>query len=443
MPVTVSSPQKRTDLMSESRGKPKVLFFDVWAYGKKYLDPLFTELNTQGFEVVFASNDERIGASLGAAGKTTLSKWKEKRVGCGDDDCLSADIDLSNYDGSFLKMFQAVRPDVLVVISLHGLEQRHACFVANELAIPTAMIMHGIRGDSATTNTANASLVETCLKILSRWRRITYYLKCFRHYMHDRVRLRGSTELARRSNLRDLASLLISHKKYMLRPGSSDQINYDLLSVTHAKDVGYYQRNYGVGSLSKNTKFIVHGSLDLGQLLTEEAKSFAIRFDEKKVLFISQPVVSQGLVSKADFVQVISSLAAVCCTRGLQLVIRPHPRDDLELLNELASKFHLAISEDTLNEDIWTAGIVVGLNSSLLYSASLLGKSVIIFAIPSYPPLEAIQDLAVIDFTADEEKLERDTLKLVSSLILSSPSLPLQIQAPEKLLLQAIAELCG
>lgn len=424
--------------MGEAR--KKILFFDIWAYGKGCIGPLMKELSTAA-EVLYVGNDCQISTSLMRDRRDNLAQYRKRReLECADD-YLDGDIDLKEYGGSFVRLLTALKPDVVVVISSHGVEQRHLVFVCDQLGIPTVLVMHGVREHSADAPKPQPSLWQKMQSVQRTIRRSLYYVKRFSTYMADRIRLLGYSEILRVANWRDCCFLFLRHRAYVLNPPQNDQFEYDLVSVTSDLDKKYFNNNYGIGKGAKPTKFVKHYSFDLSNVLGDDRREM----DPGLVVFVSQPVVSHHLMSEQGFSLLIESLADACKSCGMELVVRPHPRDDITILEKLQRQFKFELSEESMQDDFWRSAVMVGINSSLLYSAAVMRKRVIAVDCQTYPLTAVLraEKLEIVEFCEQQALLTSRLLETLTRLTDLPIFEPPKLQKPESFLSREILGLAS
>ena len=105
------------------------------------------------------------------------------------------------------------------------------------------------------------------------------------------------------------------------------------------------------------------------------------------VVFLSQPWVELGLVTKQAYTRYLEVMAESCRARGLAFAVRPHPAED-----ESVFAGHQTVSSRVpaeLDARITSARAVVGVSSTaLLNLAAIHGTPAVRLALPELAPLE-------------------------------------------------------
>lgn len=343
--------------------RKKILIFDSWSIGMNYTSGLAEVLDK--YNVCYLHMDslqkqssknvtEKIKVFKNDRYKTYYKLYDEV-------------YDIKEYDFSVLKAIEEIKPDLMVFISLHNFEQRYVNEIAFFKNIPCIMFMHGVRGE-----VENLSLNISGIKdFANKTKRGKFYFKLYYYYLHD---LRYFEKVNIKLHLNRFYNLIFKHRLFVESPKKDRGLNYETLFITNKNDVDYYERNYGLSNI--NTNFKIIGHIDFHEII----KGLATKklFPENILLFISQALVRDVGMPEEEFVNAIKISIYLAKELNLNFVLRPHPRDDFELLNKLKDKLGFQISSNDLYTDLAEAKIISGFNSTVLLSAQLLRKPLVI-----------------------------------------------------------------
>jgi hypothetical protein len=350
----------------------KILFVDSWSLGLRITTPLAKELN-KDFDCYYFHFDN-LQAKSGKAVKKNIENFNKQDYKA----FYKKIISFNEYNCSITNLIQELNPDLLIFISLHGFEQKYVNEIASYHNKPCVLFMHGLK--SYDFKGVKSFFIK---KIIYKFPRIIHFTKLYLYYLKDIKRNqinRSFIEKFKRFYL-----ITIKHSKFLFNPGKDFGCNYKLIFTTTKNDENYFKNNYG---LTDSTKFKIIGHIDnhnlINVLLNQNIKI------QKKVLFISQPLVKEGLLSVKDFRAAIESINTISKKLNLTLTVRPHPSDDIELLNKLKTELNFEISQKKLEEDLIESEIISGFFSTLLFTAQILEKPMIIFKIENLPYLEVI-----------------------------------------------------
>ena len=107
-------------------------------------------------------------------------------------------------------------------------------------------------------------------------------------------------------------------------------------------------------------------------------KYYGMRDDKKTLVFVSQPLSKQSYSYGYNEHQVIRLLLdAIADCKNIDLIIRPHPREDIGDLMQYASPNVTIQRKGLVHELLMAADLVVGMNSELLVEACYLGCAVL------------------------------------------------------------------
>lgn len=352
--------------------KKVVLFFDTWIVGTKFTFKI-AEYLKETYDVYYLSMDDMICKTSKSIGtvitdfkKNDLEKYK---------DSYNAVYDFSFFENSFDKVFNKLKPDVLITISLHGFEHRYINEIASYKNIPCVMFMHGIR--SMETNTTQSLKLKKIFHYLSR---TVYFTKVFTFYLADLKKVSNKTfEFA--PTVKRYFNLILRHSKFTNTPNSDEGLSYHTIHVLNEIDKDYYKKNYGLSS-STNYKVIFHPDVIevLDRLKTKSNENIS---KSDIALFVSQPFSSAGMLSFDDYEKTVLYAKQISEYLNLELVIRTHPRDDFEFIDLICKKYKIRKSTNDLFIDIAVPKLFFGFNSTFFLQVKEFGCPILFFNLPS------------------------------------------------------------
>jgi len=264
-------------------------------------------------------------------------------------------IDYKRFNRSVYESIKSIEPDVAVFISIHGFQMRWANYICNKQNINTLHFMHGVKTDKVDKNED-----EKLGKLISKIPRVQYYSKMYMQYLGDLLFNKNIKSPALNKVIYDFYELILKHNKYDYNPKYKHTVNYDTICMISETDRIFFNKRYNLDCSKK----VIVGHTDMDEILDKKNEKVDI---EDKVLYISQPLTDDG-ISLKKIVRNIVRLSDAVHSHGYKFVVRPHPRDDEEIIAELRSR-DISISQNTLAEDILTSSIVAGVDSTLLLSA--------------------------------------------------------------------------
>lgn len=347
--------------------RKKILFFDTWIVGTKFTYKV-AEFLKESFDVYYVSMDEMQSKSSKSI-KDTIVNFKKEELHKYQH-CFTALYDFSNFESSVNKMFGYLKPDIIISISLHNFEHRYINELAQYWNIPCIMFMHGIRS-------AETDIVQTLYykKTLHYFTRTKYFIKIFFLYLKD-IKSGNSRDIQLFPTFKRLFNLILNHSKFTNTPYNDLGINYHTIHILNERDKEYYVKNYGI---NESTRFIITSHADTIEIIDQLKKENNEISVSDTALFISQPYISVGLISLTDYEKAISYAKKVSDSLGLTLLIRPHPRDDFEVIDYLSNKYKIQKSNNDLYTDIFKSKIFIGFNSTFLYQVMSIGKPILFF----------------------------------------------------------------
>jgi len=115
--------------------------------------------------------------------------------------------------------------------------------------------------------------------------------------------------------------------------------------------------------------------------------------DKSKILFVSQPL--ESLDYGYDELSVLSDTIEALEKDNIncEVVVRLHPRDKEDKFNKILKKGNVSVfldENDNLEESISSSGLILGMNSMVLFQSAVAGKKVI-----SYQPNLKVNDCLI------------------------------------------------
>lgn len=337
--------------------------------------------------------------------------------------------DFSEFNKDFRRLFEEVKPDIVLVTSMHYVEHRAALHFAKEYGVLRAFIPHGIfqlnHNIQFASGATNKSLMEI---ILDKAPRALYYFNLFWmcHFQRN-PSSRGTLWGA----LSCFYNLLRHYSNWQWRPAVNVQQYYsDLLDVALVYDPSlkdFYLENSR--EMFKNADFIITGTLDSGKLLREiKSKPSLLQANinsSSHAYFVSSPYpeyfTEQGAAALAEL---LSRLKTVVASAGCQqLIYRAHPGEPGWFVDKVCTLAELVRDTEPGTEGLIRAALICGTSSSLLYNAILLRKPLVVvasrkirFDAPYYEPLISYPKI-VIDLDSNSEALIREHSAAISAAI--------------------------
>jgi hypothetical protein len=391
-----------------------VLVFDCWLPGFLYIKDL---VGMEGVTLTYVHNSE---SQMGQPAKE-YEDFKTR---------LETPIwvkDFSEFDKDFSRLFEVINPDVLLVTSMHYVEHRSALLFAKEYGVLRAFIPHGIFKLNGTNESVSSDSKGTRFEnILNKVPRVLYYTNLFWSSHFQRTLSKRGTLYSAFTCFRDL---LLYYPSWQWRPAAKVQKYYaDLVDVALVYDLSlkdFYLENSR--DFFVKTDFIMCGTLDSGKLLREiKAKPSllqASRNSTPSAYFVSSPYPEFFSEHGASVLAgLLKSLKSLVVSAGChQLVYRAHPGEPGWFVDKVCTLAELVRDTEPGTEGLIRATLICGTSSSLLYSATLLGKPIVIvasrrirFDLPYYEPLISYPKIT-IDLDSDLEVLIREHCTAISA----------------------------
>lgn len=352
----------------------KILIFEPWIVGYYYVHDLI--LSDEVNDYIYVHCDSAQTGQVLA----DLNNWKKNwHTGF---ECKIQDFKDFKYDYSY--MLKTVAPDRILLLSLHSIEQRSVSYIGEILGVKSVFIQHGIFTDDI--GTYNKTILAYIGNLRNTLARVMYFLKM---QLYLKRSLRSISE--RWSNLDFIAStneLIFRHVKYKWSP---NKVNKRFLKlhrgyVTDASAVDLFERM----GFSREI-FQVSGPIDCFKV-NKVLKRLKDSDLQRRVYYISSPDV---LEHKRDFFDKLEEFICELKSSNIGFIYRRHPGEP-EVNNEYLNSIEdLEVDRSQGLEAMINSSVVLGINSSLLYTASLVKSSTLLLDIDGMPIQNQI--LAEID----------------------------------------------
>jgi hypothetical protein len=331
--------------------------------------------------------------------------------------------DFAEFGYNFKTLFERVKPDALLVMSLHHIEDRTALLYAKSRGVPCHFIPHGIfllrDANPAVDNLQGFS--AKVQRLFFKLPRVAYYTRFFWRF-HFAFRREGVIATRFGQAVVVYLELIGNYFRWQWRPGPETQAYYasmiDNLIVYDASLEDYYRRNYG--RVVAGARFIASGTLDVAQLVRHlKANPEAVPSERRTAYFISSPYPEYFDEPQASICKdVVRKLRDLVLAAGYdRLVYRPHPGETAEFTRFICTDLDIEVDTAGGIGGLVGAELICGSSSSLLYVAVILKKKILVLDsqrikvdAPYYEPLISYP---AVQFNAD---LERDETALADLL---------------------------
>ncbi len=359
----------------------KILFIDTWRAGLFYTDRVVEALSSR-HKAYYLHFESLVMPYLPQNRREMALKTYRDRSA--NDVYYAGIFDHDVFGNSIASAIETIDPSVVVFIAVHNFPARWGNLVSVGKSIPTLHFMHGVNVRYAAS--VGGGAIEQVRKLYYNLKRAAYYVEAFRRYAGDARKLDRPPALV--DLLAELYELIFRHHKYDFSPTRTYNVKYNTLCLISDQDRSYFKQQYG---MSDETRMVVSGHIDLVKILDRLKEKNDTRAAEKNVLFVSQPYVAEGAVSKDTYQRAIETMHRFARSVGLEFVVRLHPREERTALSELEQR-GIAFSEGTLEEDLHQACLVIGSNSTVLSTASQLALPVLTVVFPGIPPAVFLDD---------------------------------------------------
>lgn len=338
--------------------------------------------------------------------------------------------DFSEYRYDFRELFERVKPEAVLVLSLHHIESRTALMFAKEFGIQTYLVPHGIfyLFEERPTDNATKNNINFVSFIISKLPRVVYYTKFFWKFHIQRMRY-GASRTRGMVALRCYVELISRYFYWQWRPSRSVQSYYDALigdmiiydNALH----NYYGLHYG--QMVQGARVAISGTLDMGRVarhLRSRNASEGPRWPGRCAYYISSPYTEYFTrENTAIYADVVRKLRDFVVAAGYDtFVYRPHPGEPAEFTRNVCELAGAHIDYERDLAGLVDSELICGTGSSLLYCAVVLRKPIVILDtqrlkvdLPYYEPLTSyptiLFDADAQDNSASLEVLSTRTMK--------------------------------
>lgn len=306
----------------------KIVIFDTWLNGLRFVDFLPERYNQ--YTWIFLHCSSLFGNS------TNDSVWPGELR------------DLKEWNYNITRTLKDLKPDKVLVISIHNYEQRILINICNQLGIPVDFYPHGIRVKEKIIANGNRSFGDYIYRFFIHANRLYKLLNANRDkYIFVR-------------RLRILYSILF---------------NYNFFKNSQIESLPIHVRRTALNSIKQKEFFINDWNLkDCEYYLTNNVKNLfdAIRCEDddgirESVLFIGQPLYGEA----KNYIFYFEEFAKVIRKRvSAQIIYRPHPSQQYSFTYNSDEIF--TVSSESIYKLMGKVKFVVGVNSAMLYLAELL-----------------------------------------------------------------------
>ncbi|MDF2384363.1 hypothetical protein JMG10_23025 [Nostoc ellipsosporum NOK] len=387
------------DTGQENARTRTILAFDCWLPGFTYVAEL---ANEPGISLVFVHTSSM---QTGEPAKEYESFRKQY-------DAPSWVHDFSEFGYDFQSMFERIKPDALLVTSLHHIEDRTALCYATSRNVPTYFIPHGIfllQDSPQPVESKKKSLAGKFSAFLSKLPRAGYYTRFFWKFHFQMIR-NGSRKNDLGKALRVYRSLIGDYQSWQWQPNAAVQQYYarsiDTLILYDASIASYFEKKFG--AITTGARIVESGTLDVTRLLRQLRNAPPARRatgHKGQAYFISSPYPEyfSNPESRKACAEILTRLADLVRETGFDgLVYRPHPGEPAEFTAEICQASGARIDTRRDFTGLVEADLIIGTSSSLLYSAVLLRKPIAIWSTgrlkidpPYYEPLISYPKIAI------------------------------------------------
>ena len=299
-------------------------------------------------------------------------------------------------------LFKKIMPDLIVIVTIHGVFHRWVMYIADSMGIPVFFAPHGTKLKGTGASGEKKSLGHKVSRAL-------FYISDWIYIFKDSVRMnfKGFYEI-----LRTLFEFYFNKSRFSDNPKTSWGLKLDTIFLNYKEEEEFFRGFLNLEN-SNETQFIVSGNL-LGDSEIVNSKNFDSSINNSEVLYVSQPLVGSGFINIDQQISFFEKICTVLKKNDKQLIFRPHPRDD-KLFLKYAEDNSIPISQNLdFSEDLQKYNYFIGFFSAGLFSSSRSGKptlSLEIEGIPKFPYISENKKLLQYAF----EDIEMGVNALINS----------------------------
>ncbi|MBJ3785068.1 hypothetical protein [Devosia sediminis] len=325
--------------------------------------------------------------------------------------------DFSDFDYDFKTLFDRIKPDALLVTSLHHIEDRTALIYAKHRKVPSYFIPHGIffLRDAPPVTDTPTGFVAKLRRLFFKLPRVAYYTNFFWRF-HFAFRREGVVSADLRTAIATYRALIGNYFYWQWKPAAATQDYYaraiDTLIIYDASLTDHYHKNYG--RIVDGSRFVTSGTLDVAKLTSHLQSNPDLAPSSQRIAyFVSSPYTEyfeEPLASiYKDMVQKLRDL--VLAAGYDSLIYRPHPGEPDEFTQFMCADLNIEIDTAGGVGGLITSELICGTSSSLLYIAVILQKKILILdshRIPvDLPYYEPLLSYPAVQFNADLDRDEK------------------------------------
>lgn len=340
----------------------KVLAFDSWTPGSKYLSTLSRYLVEQGYPAIKLLHVESILKFSTPKSQSHVFINKDTAIVNGVE-C----IDYSVYGGSIYDAIKAENPDVLLMLSVSHMANRVAVAACKRLGIPVYYIMHGELADA-----------QQCkeIKELSRdANKKNHILKLKK--LHKYTSLTWQYYLASKSLSESLGlytQIIKDSFSFIWTPLPHRSLEVDKALVFSQSDIGKVSARF---RLSESKVSVVGNLRTCDGLYEAKVGSAAPPIDKPYILYMDQSFVDSGFISIEKYESMLRDVSRVARDKGYKVLCKMHPRANLTNYEKLNIEGVYLDFESSLESCISNSSLVLGHYSSALKDCEKYGKYVV------------------------------------------------------------------
>lgn len=372
----------------------RIVFIDTWTSGMAFTNPVAQEMADK-FELYYVHANSLYNPN---EGNSDLSLY-----------CEVIDIKSRNY--SIHDVLIDLKPDVAVFISMHGLFQRWANLLCEALNIPTLFFAHGVRLEGELTVGGRKRTIHEYSA------RAKFYGVHWYYLTRDVFRTKGPIRLIQTRGLQLFMSILemgFSYKSFNDCPRYKWGLTYATICLSSEFDTDYFSNFVGPDS---GATFPVTGHLTSGS--AAHASQQHENIERKATLFLSQPLVSAKLMSKDQYLKYVLWCRDIVESQLTgEFIVRPHPRDDVDVIKSLEKEGVEISNQQDLSLDMARCQLAFGINSSVLLGFMNVGIPLVVLTDEKNILLESVKHYDN-GFVVEAEKIGSQTANELAEFAMS------------------------
>lgn len=388
-----------------------VLMFDCWLPGFTYVKEIVNR--SDAVKVVFVHTSSLQTGAPAREYRDFRQKYPP----------LEWVYDFSEFNYDFKTLFERVKPDALLVMSLHHIEDRTALLYAKHLGVPSYFIPHGIflLRDAPPATDIPHGFNAKIRRVFSKLPRVAYYTHFFWRF-HFAFRREGVISSPLPVALAVYRALIGDYFYWQWRPNNETQNYYtraiDNLIVYDVSLESFYRERYG--SIVEGARFFASGTLDVAKLTShlQDNPDLSVA-SERIAYFVSSPYTEYFDEPQASICKdLVRKLRELVLAAGYErLVYRPHPGEPAQFTHYMCSDLDIEVDAAGGVGGLVTSELICGMSSSLMYLAVILKKKILILdshRIPvDLPYYEPLLSYPAVQFNGDLEADEKALADLV------------------------------